>query len=111
MVSNSPVFWSVFLLQFAFWLVLSFTKVGRVISALWGSIALMSFIAMYTIGPYGINQAWNIGYSGNTTLMVKFITKYFTDFVDFLIQLVLPPWAGFFLGSSVSLSQNDTGGI
>ena len=111
MVSTSPVFWTVFFLQFILWLLLSFTKIGKLISALWGSITLMSFISLYIVGPYGINQAWNVGYSGNTTLMVQFITKYLTDLVDFLIQLVLPPWAGLLIGLSITQNQNYNGGI
>ena len=115
MVSENPIFWILFIFQLIVWIVLNFTKIGRIISVGWGSTTLLGFIFMYTLGPYGINQAWNIGHSGNTTLMVQFTTKYFTDFftdfVDLLIQLVLPPWAGLFLGLSISPNQNDTGGI
>ncbi len=112
MVSESPIFWMMFVFQLVLWIVLNFTKIGRIISVLWGSTTLLGFIYLYTLGPYGFQHAWNVGHSGNVTLITNFTIKYFEDLTNYIIQLVVPPWMGFFMGFPLSRSgRSDMGGF
>ncbi|WP_457750792.1 hypothetical protein [Thermococcus sp.] len=110
MVSENPIFWMLFIFQLIVWIVLNFTKIGRIISVGWGSTTLLGFVYLYTLGPYGFQHAWDVGYSGNTTLIANFIVRYFETLTNYIIQLVIPPWVGLFVGVTLSHTMENTGG-
>lgn len=82
---------ALFLIQLMFWIFLNFTRIGKVISAVWGSLTILGFFV--TLYPSYL-EAWKIGFSGDLGVIATFLETCMSNSINFLIQLVLPPWIG-----------------
>lgn len=98
----------IFAVQVGFWIFLNFTKIGKIISAIWGSITLIGF--MTTIWYPSYLEAWRIGFSGNIAAMGDLIGEFMTNSIYFLIQFVIPPWAGIAIGLYADRGNVSYGG-
>lgn len=105
---NVLTFSLIFLIQLVFWSILSFTRAGRAISAIWGSFTLIGFIT--SIWYPNFLEAWKIGFSGNIAAGVDLISGFMTNLTYFAVQLVVPPWAGLFIGASLEGGNNSRRG-
>jgi len=102
------VFSFIFAVQVGFWIFLNFIRAGKIISAIWGSITLIGF--MTTIWYPSYLEAWRIGLSGNIVAMGDLIEVFLTNSIYFLIQFVIPPWAGFLVGLYADRGNVSYGG-
>jgi hypothetical protein len=96
------------MVQFIFWLFLNFTRLGKLISAIWGNLTLLMFLTTFWYPSY--LKAWELGLSGNIVAISNFMGEVLTNSVYFFIQLVVPPWAGLFVGISLD-NKNLHGGV
>ena len=97
---NLAIFSIVFVVQFIFWLFLNFTRLGKIISAIWGCLTLLMFLTSFWYPSY--LKAWELSLSGNFVAISDFMEKVITNSVYFFIQLVIPPWASLFVGLSLN---------
>ena len=103
---NWGIFSTVFILQVMFWIFMNTTRIGRIISGIWISITLLGFLTTFVYPSY--SEAWRIGASGDLGVISHYLENFLTNWAYFLIQLVLPPWAGLIIGSG--LGSNNQGG-
>jgi len=107
---NWGVFSTVFLLQLIFWIFMSTTRIGQIISGIWGSITLLGFLITFAYPSY--SEAWRIGASGDLGIITHYLENFLVNWAYFLIQLVLPPWAGLIIGAGLgNNTQESFGGV
>lgn len=101
---DSMIFSTVFIMQLTIWLFLSLTRIGKIISGVWGSITLLWFLITFLYPSY--LEGLKISTSGNLGAIADFIEMYITNLINFLIQLVVPPWMGLLIGSKLSSNNS-----
>jgi len=92
-------FWLLFIFQFIFWLILSLTKIGRVITLVWASLVTIGWLLNVYFNYFPLAQ------TGDVNLGVFAIKMTVLSWVELVVGLTVPPWVGFIAGTSLSARQ------
>ena len=96
------LFWIVFGLQVAIWVFFSLTRVGRFVAVIWGALAIILwYLYVYT-------NYIPLAMTGNIELGIFAIKATILSWTNLILQLVIPPWVGLFLGTAISQNVGKT---
>ncbi len=100
MAEINVFFWLLFIFQFFLWLILSLTKIGRVITLAWASLVTMGWLLNVYFNYFPFAQ------TGDVNLGVFAIKMTVLSWVELVVSLTVPPWVGLFAGTSLSAQQS-----
>ncbi|MDF2956265.1 MAG: hypothetical protein OD815_001881 [Candidatus Alkanophagales archaeon MCA70_species_2] len=88
------MFLLIFGIQFIWWLFLSLTRIGKIITTVWTGIATISWLLIVYFNYFPLTMNLNSGiFAIGATILSS---------MNLFLQLVIPPWAGLIAGTMLS---------
>ena len=95
------LFWFLLGMQIIWWLFLSLTRTGKIITVLWVGIVTISWLLSVYFNYFPL------ALSGDIKLGIFAIEATILSGTNLLLQLVIPPWVGLIAGTVMSQENSN----